>query len=244
MPPLDDNGQGTETEAGTGAGGTDAGDKGGAPDWAQTLNGSVSELTNTMKQLMQAASVRQQEVNQQQQRGQTATPPDDDDDDADPISAEQLELMSRAEFGSHLMKQLIKAVNNTVVGPINQRITELSTATTRQDIQGAVKELASANKDFYDWKDEMIALATEHKGLPPARLYALARAENAAKAQKLDAKYNPKKPEGKIRFGGFTPNASGTGSKGQKMGAKQASDVAWAETVAALGGTPIFDDEE
>ena len=224
----------------------DAGEGGGepaaspVPAWTEELNGNISQLTTTMKELMQEARSRRSETVPQQQRPSD----DDDEEDADVVSAEQLELMSRAEYGAHLMKSLIKAVRETVVGPLNERIDQISATTTRQDIQGAVKELAAGNPDFYDWKDEMIALATEHKGLPPARLYALARAENPVKAQKLDAKYKPTQKEAKIRFGGLTPNQSGTGSKGRKMAPKQAADVAWAETIAALGGTPVFDDEE
>jgi hypothetical protein len=165
------------------------------------------------------------------------------------IDPEELETMSRAEFGSHIVQQVIKAVNKTVVGPVNERLNAITIDSTKGQIRAAVGELASAHKDFNDWRDEMLGLANENRGLAPKYLYQLARANNPDKASKLDKKYNPVdeaagKPR-KISFGGMTPNgASGSGGKGSKMNMKEATNAAWAETVKALGGEPIFGDDD
>ena len=66
-------------------------------------------------------------------------------------------------------------------------------------------------------------------------------------SSKLDKKYNPSAEEPKVRklgFGGLPPNGgSGNGGKGQKMSLKEATNAAWAETVKALGGEPMFGDD-
>lgn len=206
-----------------------------APAWATGLTEAVGGLSTLMKQAMTSA---------QQREKQQQLPPDDDADEEP--SDEDLEVMPRGEFGKHIVAQVLKAVNKNVVEPINARLNEITVDTTRRDITGAISALKGKHKDFMDWKDEMIELANQNKGLAPHRLYQLARIDNPEKAKKLDDKYKPPREEGPRRpgFGGMTPSQSGTGSRTRKMAPKEASDVAWAETVAALGGEPIFDGDD
>ena len=213
------------------------------PPWAKDLNTAVGSLTGTIKELLTLAARREQQA-------PPAPAPAAAEDDDDEPTAEELETLSRADFGKHIVSAVLKAVNKQVVEPINQQIQSITQHTTRNEIQSSVKELATQNKDFWDWQPEMLALANENKGMAPKRLYQLARADNPAKAKELDTKYAEKKPTGegggRVRFkgfGGLTPSQSGSGGKARNMGGDEAAKTAWAETVAALGGEPDFSEE-
>lgn len=206
------------------------------PPWANDLRGSVGELTGTIKALLEEARAA---------RAGNQPAPTEPEEDEPEIPDQDLDLMSRADFGKHIVAQMLKAVNKQVVEPLNQQLAAVTAATTRRDIVSAVAELRSKHKDFNDWTGDMIELAKQNPGLPPHRLYQLARADNPTRAAELDAKYNPRPSTGKIRirgFGGMTPSQSGTASKGGKMNGTEAANVAWADTVAALGGEPFFEE--
>lgn len=237
---------GSTTEpTGSTAAPTAGGGAGDPPPWAKDLNTAVGGLTGTIKELLTLAARREQQS--PPQPAQSAQSADDDDDEP---TAEELETLSRADFGKHIVSAVLKAVNKQVVEPINQQIQSITQHTTRNEIQGSVKELAAQNKDFWEWQPEMLALANENRGMAPKRLYQLARADNPTKAKELDTKYGEKKPtgegSGRVRFkgfGGLTPSQSGSGGKARNMGGSEAAKTAWAETVAALGGEPDFSEE-
>lgn len=236
---ADDGGAGGSGDPGA-PGGSGAADPAEGPAWATGLKGSIEEMTGVMKQMMTTA----ERVRGEQQQPATPAAEEPEDEEEDPTD---LEVLSRKDFGSLIVRQVLKAVNKQVVEPINNQIREMTAATTRNQIQGSVKELAEKHKDFWDWKDEMLALANENRGLAPQRLYQLARADNATKAAELDKKYAPPPRDGggPIRFkgfGGMTPSQSGSGSRSSKMNGSDAATAAWAETVAALGGEPMFEE--
>lgn len=206
-----------------------------SPTWAKTLEDSVRKLSGGIDNMLSVAEQRRAE--EARLRNQ---PTNTDDDDPEPeTDPAELETMSRKDFGNHLITSVLRAVNKQVTEPLVQQLNELRSSTTKQEIQGSVKELAASHKDFWDWRPEMLALAEENKGLPPHRLYQLARADNPDKAKELDTKYNPPKEDDpsrrRISFGGLTPGQSGTGSRARKMNGIEAANAAFAETVAALG---------
>lgn len=206
-----------------------------APVWVNEMKGSMAELTGVMRGIMQLA----------QQNANTANQPLPDPPDP-PVDPAHLETLSRKEFSDHIVGQVLKAVNKNVVEPLRGELQAITASTTRGQIQVAVERAAAAHPDFGDWRQEMIQLAGEYKGLPPERLYAIARADNQQKARELDEKYAPKREsQGPIRlrgFGGLTPTQSGTGNRGQRMNGGEAADAAWAETVKALGAEPLFEE--
>lgn len=206
-----------------------------APDWVNEMKGSMTELTGVMRGLMQMAE------QSRQQGGQPQLAPEEP-----PVDPAHLETLSRKEFSDHIVTQVLKAVNKNVVEPLRGELNAITATTTRGQIQAAVEKSAAAHPDFGDWRQEMIQLAGDYRGLPPERLYALARADNPSKARELDDKYFPKKaPQAPIRlrnFGGLTPTQSGTGNRGQRMNGSEAADAAWAETVKALGAEPLFEE--
>jgi len=237
-----DEGGGGAAEGGSGGGAAGGGEQGSSgpdqsaavPAWAREMINAQGQTATALQQIVQLAQ-------QSQQPTQSTT---DDDDDDDGGSPQDLELLSRADFAKHIVKTVEKVVNKNVVEPLTQQLQALQANTTRSELTGAVKELRAAHKDFDEWKGEMLSLAKEHPGLPPNRLYKLARAENPDKAAKLD-KANappieaPSRPRG---FGGLTPNQSGTGSRARNMPGKDAATAAWQDLAAAFG-EPDFGEE-
>ncbi len=207
-----------------------------APAWAEGLGGTMTTLNQSITQLVALANASRP----------TGTQPVTEEEVEEQVDEAELEGMSRAQFANYMADLVLKAVNKQVVGPLTQQIQSIKSSTSMDRLQGAVAELKAKNPDFMEWKDEMIALAKEHPGLPPDKLYKLARAEDPEKVGKLEAKYKPKgEAKGPIKFkgfGGLTPSQSGTGSRGSKMNGAEAATAAWAETVAALGGEPMFEE--
>jgi hypothetical protein len=232
--PLDGEGNPIEGEGGGGATGSE-------PAWAKALGEQMGGLTGVMRDLMQQAA--------NQPRGRATPEPDDEEDDE--LPPEELETLDRSAFGKYLTGQVLKAINKQVVAPINEQLAAITNKTTGNEIRADVQGLASQHKDFWEWKDEMIALANENKGIAPRRLYQLARADNPKKAEELDIKHGLKPKPGsesprkqRLNFGGLTPGSSGAGSRNQKMTPKDAATAAWAETVTALGGELDFGDDD
>lgn len=230
-------------DGGNAGGGNEGGGGGGGekvPAWASELVGEFRKLTQMAEQ---ARLERQNAAN----NSPAPVDPNEEEDDEE-TDPKDLELMDRADYAKHIINQVLKAMNKQVVAPLNQRLNEVAASATRTDIQAAVKEAAGQNKDFWDWREEMQAIVQQpqYRTLSPIDLYHLARSRNMDKAQKLDAKYNPKPKEaGAIRlkpFGGLTPSQTGTGSRSRKMNGHEAADAAWAEMVKAFGGEPLFEE--
>jgi hypothetical protein len=215
-----------------------AGDAGLTRADLEALQATNKDLNTSIRELIELAK-----SNQNRPAPTAAAPveepeeePEDDDGD--------LETLSRAQFANVIGKRFLKAVE-AVVKPLSEQIGAIDARTTAQQIGASVQELQSKHKDFWEWRDEMLSLANEHRGMPPAKLYVLARGLNPEKAAELDKKHNPPVESKKILlagFGGLTPSQAGTGTRGRKMNGTEASEVAWAETVAALGGEPVFEE--
>jgi len=227
----------------TDGGGSGAGDGSSKePAWVTSLATSMKTLDGGIRELIAVA-----------QRGPAAQQPAarvEPEEEEPELDATTIETMPRSAWGDHLVSKILKEVNKQVVGPMNERLNELSTRATRNDVQAAVKEAASAHKDFWDWQQEMLTVAKNPAfvGVPAEALYHIVRGQNPDKVKELEAKYNPptansgNKPI-KLSFGGLTPGQSGTGNRGRKMNGQEAANAAWAEQVKALGGEPVFDEE-
>lgn len=212
----------------------------------------ISELTQSINALLAVAKQRPAPA---AEPAKPAVEPEDEEE----VDAKDLEVMPRAEFAEYLVNKILKAVNKQVVEPINTRLTSITADTGRNQITQEVARLGGVKNDegkyvggkyadFWEFSGEMQELAKENPGTSIERLYRLAKAENPKKAADVAAKSNPPKLNGgkvKLSFGGLTPAQSGTGSRGGKMKGGEASELAWADTVAALGGTPsMFGEDE
>ena len=216
------------------------------PGWARDFlselkaNGaSNKELAEGMKQVIQLL------VNQR-----PAGPVAPAEPEEKPVDPAHLETLSRYDFGQYLVNEVMKAVNKQGLEPLRADLTALRRDTTAQQIGQMVAKGEADHKDWKDWNAEMISLAGQFRGVPPERLYQMARADNPTKAKELDTKYSPepKKDEKgplkfRVGFGGLTPGQSGTGNRGRRMSSDEAAEVAYAETIKALGVEPMFDEE-
>lgn len=133
-----------------------------------------------------------------------------------------LETLSRPELVAHVVTTVMDAVKAQLaesLQPVTQQLQGLQTDYAARNAQSEVASLKEANKDFTDWKDDMIGLAKQpqYASLSITDLYQLARAKNPTKAAELATKYNPPPPPKPTRptFGGLT-NASFTPGNGAK----------------------------
>lgn len=217
-----------------------------APAWAKsfeenvkTLAQGIAELNNLAKQRAQAA----------QQPPQQQEPEEEDEPEPSPTD---LETMDRAEYARYITGQVIKELK-TVLKPVEQKVNQVDQTVVAQRLATEVTELSARHKDFYEWQDEMLAIQRENPTLSVSRLYALAKAENPAKATELAKKYSAdggdasdgskqqEKKTLKVSFGGFAPNGSGAASANRKMAPREAAIAAWDQVVGELG-TPDFQD--
>lgn len=186
----------------------------------QELTTGISALTSKIEQIGQPA------LNKQGGQGE--------EEDVD------LETMDRKTFTSYLMGQL-KSVVEEQVKPLGERFGQLDEKIDGQSLSILIKEFSSDHPDFFEWTPEIKALVKEHPTLTPARLYTLARSENAAKAKKLDEKYGLNKSTER-RNGddiplSFFPSSSATSAtKGApgRMTPKQAAEAAWDSVMSQI----------
>ena len=159
------------------------------------------------------------------------TPADDDDEEEEDLG--DLETMSRADLVSTILKTVEKGIDKKL-SAVSEKIEGLGNDLESRDIKSEVNTLASDNKDFWDWKEEIRSIAAETPGISVARAYKLARTENPEKAKKLDEKYEPKEEDKKkTGFGGLTPTSSRTGET-TKMDKTSAAEAAWLDTMGEL----------
>lgn len=226
------SGGGSDTPAdGGGAGGEGGEEK--IPAWGQALGNNVAELATIIKTALTTAEERNRRQIAAQQPKEEEEPEDED--------PAVLETLSRKDFGEHLIKKTLQAINKQVVEPLNARLEAITATTTKVQLATAIKEEQVRHKDFNEWTDEMLEIHREHPNLPIHRIYTLARSENPDKAKKMDAKYAPKDEGGANGrrmngFGGLTPGQSGGGgARGRRMSGQEAVEAAWAEVESNLG---------
>jgi hypothetical protein len=137
---------------------------------------------------------------------------------AAPYDPPDVEAMSRPELVAHIVGTIGEAVRAQIaeaLTPLADQVQNLQLNTATTSAIADRDRLRSENKDFDEWKDDMVVLAKQvpyaQLGLPD--LYALAKSRNPAKAATLTAKYNPPPAKPAPRWGGLTPTggaANGT----------------------------------
>ncbi len=148
-----------------------------------------------------------------------------------------LESLSRAELVAHISSSITEAVQQMLqehLTPVREQLSQVQTNAATREATAEVATLRAANKDFADWKDDMIALAKQpmYASLAITDLYQLARAKNGAKVAELDKKYNPPAPKPPSRFGGLTGSTSGTGNGAKPLSPREAGIEAYREVQA------------
>lgn len=213
---------------------------------------SVGELTGGIKQMIEMAKQRQEQLSQGGGQQQQEV---EEEQEVEEPSPQDLETMDRAQYAQFIVNKVVKEIGK-VIEPVEARAQNAELTATAEALTRQVNATAEKYEDFWQWKDEIKALAKESPGLSPERLYKLARAENPDKAKDVDeklAKEREKKGQTgdrqtqsrgtdgkfKVRFGGFTPNGSGGETGNRKMSPSEAASAAWDMVTAELG-TPDF----
>lgn len=223
-------------EGASGSGDADAGDKGGAggltPESIKAFTESVDKLSGGIQQLNTIATARQQDTSQQNEEvGDTPDPTDNEID---------LESLSRRELVDLISKSTLSAIEKRILAPLTKEIDDLKTNMTTKEFGGEIQSLAGQNKDFWDFKEEMKTVSTQHPSMRPKEVYLLAKALNPDKAKELDRKYNPPQDKDNVRrpkFGGLAPSGSGRASdKSKAMPVAEALEDAWNQVNERHGG--------
>lgn len=159
--------------------------------------------------------------------------------DAKPnVTEEALEDMSNAQLVSHIVERM----TSELLPVINDKIDGLDQKTTRTDLKGQVEKMQGEHKDFWQWQDEMTAIAKVHPDLSITRLYELARAESPEKVveiekKEVEAKKAAEDEEGSKEppFGGLTPTSGVIIPDGEAAKTiKEAAESAWDKTMSEV----------
>lgn len=146
--------------------------------------------------------------------------------------------MTQGELAAHITGSVMKAFEakiNDILAPITAQINDVRQSAATRDVTQEVAALRESNKDFNDWKDEMVSLAKQHPTLGIKQLYNLVRADNPAKAGELDRRYNPPPPPAP-KWGGLTPSALHANGGQPPLTREQASADAYREVAARHPG--------
>jgi hypothetical protein len=191
------------------------------------------------------------------------------DDDDDQLTDDEINAMSQSDFLKLVSKETGKVVDKKV-GGVEKKLGDVAKSVSTKNTQAEVTEFMKKHPDLLEWKDEIAELSKENPGLSVSRLYTLAKSENSKKAKELSVKYKDAKvdtdDDGKpvVKFGsqsddddnsssneddsvskffGLTPTGGGTKSeKNERMTPKQATEDAWAKTMANIPASLRGDD--
>lgn len=233
-------------------------DKGNAEGQIEGLSkafaGLQTQMTALPGQISKAVASGLQSVAQQshQQRSEEARKAEEKKEESEATATENdLEKMSRAEFGSHLFGRFDKMLDKKLK-PFKESLSTTVDETQKDKIEAKFIQARKDLPDFDEWKTEMAALIETRGYLDPSELHAIVRAKNPEKAAKIDevavkakAEQDEKNNEEKApsqrekpAFLGLTPTSAGdTGGKSEKKfdSAKGAAEAAFDEV---MGGIP------
>jgi hypothetical protein len=170
--------------------------------------------------------------------------PEDDDDSKKKkksVDSRSLETMSRGEFLEVIFDKFEDMLDGKVK-PLSDQITDVDDKTSKKELATQIKSAVKAHPDFWEWKDEMGAIANANPTLSVEDVYTLARTKDPERATELDEKFEKEKgdkdkDEGEERE--FNPDApfaltptSGVKVEGsENMTSDQAAEAAWDKVV-------------
>ena len=155
------------------------------------------------------------------------------------LSDRELEMLPRRDFEARMLDKVRKEMIEPVSKELGSHKESVEEAAIGRQVLAAVDD----HKDFWDWKDEMIALGGRIPNATPEELYTLARTKNPDRATELDEKYkeagkDEENEEGKKTpkggFGGLTPTSGHRTVPNQRMNREQAVGNAWTETMSGI----------
>lgn len=158
------------------------------------------------------------------------------------LASLNLEGMTNTEFAAAILKTMAHHVEQSLkekLEPLESRLSNTSTAVSRDMLQKQLKDLQSGDKtkDVLEWQHEMKDLAKEFPNATLQDLYQLARNRDTDKAMEMDKKYNTVKeepPQPSLQdqlFGGMSPAGSPPTTSGKTdKSFDDAAEDAWNQT--------------
>lgn len=198
----------------------------------QELQKAMKGLGIMVTQQQQASTKTQESLNALM--GKLDKVIDGDHEGSRHISREEEEEALNDLDNNQLVKLILGEVGKVLdekVGKIGEKVDQTNSRLSTAEIKQQIIDLNA--KDFFDWKDEMSALAKENPSLTPKQLYSLVRTDNPDKAAELDEKYRDKSDDDKgKKFLGLMPTSGATmDADDEKLTAKEAGERAWEDIV-------------
>ncbi len=219
---------------------------------------SFKEMQDSVKLLAESGTASQKTIdNLTKQLGELNTviskslepdPPDDPDKYVSPDD-KALEVMTRAEYATHIQKSIMSEMKGLMKG-LNTKVEDSDAKAFEKELRVQVKEAQKVHPDFDKWKPEMHKVFKENPYISMEDAYTLVRAKDSTKAGEMDKEFKLKngKPleSGKLNGGddtekeepffGLTPT-SGKTVKNQKMSKTDAANSAWESVMGESGIT-------
>lgn len=173
----------------------------------------------------------------------------DKDDDPpkkrDPDSR-SLETMNRAEFMQAIFDK-IEAMLDGKIEPLSKDIKNADEKASKKEIARQIKKAQEAHPDFWEWKEEMGAIANANPSLSVEDVYTLARTKNPDKVVEMDKKFKKgdekkdeeeeeRKPNPDAPFA-LTPTSGVTIEGSEDMTKDDAAEAAWNKVVGTSSKT-------
>lgn len=181
-----------------------------------------------------------EQLNKKPEPGDKKPAPKKDAPDDDAVD---IELLSRAQFKEHMLKD----VEKRVLEPILERLGKNESTIEAKYARDELEKLAGKHPELWDFSDELKNTLNKYPDLSMEEAYILAKHAAPEKVKKLDdtakAKENEKSTDQakkeKARFGGLFPT-SGKTAPSKRLNPKDAAEAAWESTgagehLAALG---------
>lgn len=169
---------------------------------------------------------------------------EDDDDDDSKSTFDDLETLDRRGFLDVIIKEVSKVVK-TEVAPVQTQVASLGEDANVTERRRQIAEVVHEHPDFWEWRDEIGAIAKENDTLSMQEYYTLARASDKEKAEKMDKKYYDKgdeKDEKKVKepaFGGLTPTSGEIPEAERAKNKDDASEKAWQKVMGSSGEAEV-----
>lgn len=144
----------------------------------------------------------------------------------DDVDMDNMSNKDMAKLIAASVSKIVDTKINTLTGQTAQAIQNLAHQFETKNASEQIAKSVEKNADFFEYSDEMRQLLKENPTLTPARAYALAKAENPAKVEKLAAKYA--KPNNDTGLGPISllPTSYSSNNKGKGVGRMTQQDAA------------------
>lgn len=144
---------------------------------------SIGKLADTVDKLVSNQSQMQEAIGSITQVVSQGLLGSGEKESKTPVSKEPVDLegMSRAEFSQFLTSNILDALEENYVKPLQEEVKGVKSSTQKLSVQEQLKDAQGKHKDFDRWIEEIKVIAQNTPGISPEDAYHLARAKNPEK---------------------------------------------------------------